>query len=73
MKTVTIDLPDNVDENEAVMLLAIRLYEEGKISIGQAAKLAGYSKRTFLEVMGKFKGHLFHQSEEELRSDLRNA
>ena len=50
MKTLTVQLPDSVDEKEAKTLLAAGLYEKGSISIGQAAELAGYSKRTFMEL-----------------------
>lgn len=30
------------------MLLAEKLYEQGRLSLGQAAALAGYSKKTFI-------------------------
>jgi len=42
-----------VSEDEARLLLAIKLYELGCLSLGQSAKLAGYSKRAFHRVAGK--------------------
>ncbi|ACB54652.1 hypothetical protein cce_5306 (plasmid) [Crocosphaera subtropica ATCC 51142] len=30
-----------------------RLFEIGKLTVGQAAELAGYSKPTFIELLGK--------------------
>lgn len=47
MKTLTIHLPDKFDlsPKETVTLLAAKLYESGKLSLGQAAELAGYSKK----------------------------
>lgn len=46
MKTLTINLPDKFDltPEETMTLLAVKLYESGKLSLGQAAELAGYSK-----------------------------
>jgi len=37
MKTLTLHIPDHLDldPNEAAMLLATRLYEQGKLSLGQ--------------------------------------
>jgi len=47
MKTIELNIPDTFDLNarEAKMLLASRLYEKGKLTLGQAAELAGLSKR----------------------------
>lgn len=75
MKTLTLQIPDNVplDEQEAKMLLAARLYEKGTLSLGQAAELAGYSKRTFMELLGKYNVSVFNYPAEELENDIRNA
>jgi len=56
MKTVTFNLPDSfdLDEKEIAMLLATKLYEQGKLSLGEAADLVGLSKRTFAELLGKY-------------------
>ena len=48
-----VTLPFSLSEDEAKLLLAVKLYEVGKISLGQAAKLAGFSKRAFMEVLGR--------------------
>ena len=75
MKTLTLTIPDNVDldNREAAMLLATRLYEQGKLSSGQAAELAGYSKRTFIELLGSYNVSIFNYDEQELEKDIRNA
>lgn len=54
MKTLTINIPDSLelDSNEVAMLVATRLYEKGKLSLGQAAELVGLSKRAFAELLG---------------------
>ncbi len=50
MKTLTFNLPESVelDEKEAKTLLAAKLFEWGSLTLGQAAELSGYSKRTFM-------------------------
>ena len=73
MKTWTLQIPDNLDEHEAKTLLAAKLYEKGSLSLGQAAELAGYSKRTFMELLGNYDVSVFNYSESELEKDIRNA
>jgi predicted HTH domain antitoxin len=65
-----VDLPSNLSGDEAKLLLAVKLYEVGKASLGQAAKLAGLSKRAFVEVLGLYKVPVFNYSPEELRQEL---
>ena len=70
---LTIELPDNLDERDAKMLLAAKLYEKGSLSLGQAAELAGYSKPTFMELLANYDVPVFTYSEEELEKDILNA
>jgi predicted HTH domain antitoxin len=65
-----VDLPSNLSGDEAKLLLAVKLYEVGKASLGQAAKLAGLSKRAFVEVLGLYKVPVFNYSPEELRQEM---
>lgn len=53
MSTLIVDLPPEVPVDEARLLLAIKLFETGRLTLGQAAKMAGYSKRTFMELTGR--------------------
>lgn len=64
------ELPVGVSEDEAKLLLAIKLYEIHKISLGKAAKLAGYSKSAFMEVLGQYQIPVFNYSAEELREEV---
>lgn len=75
MRTVSLMLPENLDLNESELkiILAGELYEREKLSLGQAAELAGLSKRAFIEVMGMYGFSLFSKSEEDLLSDISNA
>ena len=72
MKKLTIEVPESLDK-EAAMLLATKLYEQGKLSLGQAAELAGLTKRTFAELLGKYNVSLFNYSARELSRDVKNA
>jgi predicted HTH domain antitoxin len=73
MKTLTLQIPDHVDEREAQTFLAAKLYEKGTLSLGQAAELSGYSKRTFMELLANYGVSIFHYSSSELDKDILNA
>ena len=75
MRTITINLPDQLDlsTKEAVTVLAAQLYEMGKLSLGQAAEMAGYSKRTFMELLGNYGVSFINYPTDELDSDFENA
>jgi predicted HTH domain antitoxin len=75
MKTLTVNIPDNLDltNRELVMLLASKLYEQGKLSLGQAAELAGLTKRTFAELLNQYNVSIFNFPSSDLSSDVKNA
>ncbi len=75
MKTVTLNIPDTleIDNNEIAMLVATRLYEQGKLSLGQAAEIARLTKRTFAELLGKYNVSIFNYPPSDLSKDVANA
>jgi len=73
MSQVTIALPDSISASEAKICLAAKLLETGRLSCGQAAELAGYSKRTFIELLGKQGIAVVDYPTDELTDDLRHA
>ena len=75
MKTLTINIPDTLDleSKDLAMILASRLYEQGKLSLGQAAELANLSKRTFIELLGKYNVSIFNYPASDISRDLANA
>ena len=75
MKTLTLNIPDTVDldNKEAAMILAARLYEQGKLSLGQAAELVGLTKKTFAEMLGRYGVSLFNSPASDLPGDTANA
>ena len=75
MKTLTLKIPDSIilDDKEAIMLLSTKLYEQGKLSLGQAAEFAGMPKREFAEILGKYGVSIFNYPASDLSKDLSNA
>ncbi len=75
MKTLTVNIPDNLDldNREVRLLVASKLYEQGKLSLGQAAEVAGLSKRTFAEIVSKYNVSIFNFPASELGRDVTNA
>lgn len=67
---IKVELPSNLSEDEAKLLLAVKLYEVGKVSLGQAAKLAGFSKRAFIEVLSRYKVPIYNYSPDDLRQEM---
>lgn len=75
MKTVQLQIPDHLDlkDHDVSMIIASKLYEDGKLSAGDAAQIAGLSKRTFIELLGKYNVSVFSTSVSDLHSDIENA
>ena len=73
MSEMTVVLPESISEAEARVCLAAKLFELGRLSCGQAAELAGYSKRTFLELLAKQGIAVLNYPAEELTDDLNHA
>ncbi len=66
MKTLTLNIPDSVSDTDVKMQLAAQLYEKGVLSSGQAADLAGISKREFIENVGKYGVSIFGESIDDI-------
>ena len=64
-----VSLPPNLSEDDARLFLAVKLFELGKVTLGQAAKLAGFSKRGFMDVLARYRVPIFNYSPEELREE----
>lgn len=83
MPTIPIQCPDSVlislketpedFAREATKVLAVKLYEMGKLSSGRAAELAGVPRINFLQSLAQFGAPMFDLTKEELDRDLQNA
>ena len=79
-RTLTIDYSDEVllalgcspeqFSEEAKLLIAVKLYELGRLSSGAAAKLAGIPKPLFLTKLADYGVDAFQLTEEDLQQDL---
>lgn len=75
MSLITLQVPDNVHatEFEVRMIVAARLFDEGRLSSGQAAEIVGISKRTFLELVGQYGVSIYGYTPEELEEDMKHV
>lgn len=64
--------PDQFRE-EAKILIAVKLYELGRLSTGAAAQFAGVPKPLFLTKLADYGVDTFDLSNEELRQDMTHA
>jgi predicted HTH domain antitoxin len=58
-----------IDAMQLYMILASRLYEQGKLSLGQAAELSNLSKRTFAELLGNHNVSVFNYPVLDLKNE----
>ncbi|MCB9349912.1 MAG: UPF0175 family protein [Lewinellaceae bacterium] len=66
MKTITINLPEEVELHKVKMIIAASLFEQGILSSGQAAQLVGITRRQFLEEIGNYGVSIFGETAEDL-------
>lgn len=67
---VSIELPSNISSDEAKLFLATKLYEVGKLSLGKAAQLSGYSKSAFIEILSQMGIPVIDYSPDDLEREL---
>jgi len=82
-RTMTIEYADDVllalglspeqFSEEARLLVAVKLYEMGRLSSGAAARLAGLPKPLFLTKLADYGVDTFRLTEDDLRQDLASA
>ena len=64
MTTMTIQVPEKLEKehDETVRLIAAKLYESGKLTLGQAAEMCGMKKWDFAEILINYGVHFFDAS-----------
>lgn len=71
---ISVNLPEmNIKEDEVKLLLAIKLLEDGLVSLGKAAEIAGYSEKAFAEVLRHRGIPPIKYSDLDLNKELKNA
>lgn len=72
MTTITLEVSDSLAEyrNDTVRFIAAKLYESGKLSLGQAADMAGLTKHTFAELLSDYGVSFINYSADDLKDEL---
>ncbi|MCF3578732.1 UPF0175 family protein [Planktothrix agardhii] len=75
LRTLQLNFPNTIEQSDDQLrlLIAAKLYENGTLTSGQSAELAGLSKREFIEVIGNYNVSVFSTLVEDLEADIANA
>lgn len=83
LTTGTITFPEEIpyslkESKEGLMKLlllyaAMKLFEEGKLSLGKAARLAGYNHIAFLDILSQHPVSVLNYTEEALNEEIQTA
>lgn len=75
MKTLQLNIPETLEikDYDLYMIIASKLYSDGILTAGQAADIVGISKKSFIEVLGKYNTSIFSSYISDYHSDLTNA
>ncbi len=75
LRTLQLNFPNTIEQSddELRLLIAAKLYENGTLTSGQSAELAGLSKREFILVIGNYNVSVFSTLVEDLEADIANA
>ena len=73
MTTLTLQVPDvlEAEHEETVRLIAAKLYEAGKLSLGQAAEMCSMKKWDFPAILAKFNIPYFQYTGDDLLNEFK--
>jgi len=71
MRELRIKLPEKIelDSDDVKKFLAAKLYESGKLTLGQAAEMAGLTKTTFSEMLAHYGVSLINYPPSDINRD----
>jgi len=72
---LALEVPDvaNVSQTDAQILLAMKLFETEKLSLGKAAEMAGLSYRAFYELLVRYGIPVVSMTEDDVKWEIENA
>ncbi len=71
---ISITMPElNIKEDELTILIASKLLEDGLVSLGKAAEIAGYPEKVFVEILIHKKTFPIKYQDLNLSEELSNA
>lgn len=72
MATMILNVPEALAQNhdDTVRFIAAKLYEAGKLSLGEAAEMCGVNKIDFPAILNQFEVNYIQYSYEDIMADL---
>ena len=72
MATITLQVPDDLqrEKDQTIRFIAAKLYESGRLTLGQAAEMCGMKKWEFPEVLASFDVHFFQYTIDDIVADV---
>lgn len=72
--SISLKIPElNIKEDEIKLLLAIKLFEEGLVSLGKASEISEYSEKAFAEILLRKGVSPLKYSDLDLEKEAQNA
>ncbi len=59
-------------EHELCLLLAVKLFELRRLSVGKAAAMCGMSKHAFIDELGRMRVPLINLDDDQIQDELRD-
>jgi predicted HTH domain antitoxin len=82
MTTISLEIPETIFSalrkdpqeftQELRLVAAIKWYELGQITQGQAAEIAGLNRAEFINILSRYQVSTFQYTPEEIEADLQN-
>lgn len=74
MKQFALSVPDELglSNHEVAMIVSSHLYQEGRLSLGKAAEVAGLTVAAFVEILNHKNISIFNYPPSEITDDLAN-
>jgi len=72
---LTLNIPDSarISEADAAIMLAMKLFETKKLSLGKAATVAGLSYRAFYDLLRRYDVPVVTMTEDDIRREVEYA
>lgn len=72
MTQIKLNIPRlNIDEEEYIKFIAAKLFEAGKLSLAEAAKLCKTNTKEFTDILPKYGVSLINYSSEDVLEDVK--
>lgn len=72
IKVVSVEVPEAIDEWDVRVASAVELYRVGKVTLKQAADIAGVYVEDFMKILGQRGVSVLNWPPEELKEELKS-